>query len=396
MPRLSVGCSRADPDSSPRRSRPASRLVTTLRARTATQSEVKGTVAVRPHRTTRLAAPPRLLLTGATGGLVVLASAGIALLVLTATSAVTPPGSGTLPPLGGRTTGAGVVVVPTPAQQAAAPRAQAPEAAARAVALFLQGPRLQPSTLTATRTTPPGVAAQPLVLGSTAPAPGPAAVRVTRPAAVSAAVSAAAPSVAPVAAVRRGTAPALDPSTASLELLRAALRWSDSTVKASGAGQNGSQDLPGQLVQLLSADALQLVGQAGESDAAQSRPRAAAVPRAVTAASVPSAAVPSVAKAETAARKALTQLQQRAVQEWSKAQHDQAGKSRRAARPVRVAGRQQAQPTGQVQSARRAEQADKNADNSRQRRATSEHSREHADSRQGDRQHDASRGHSGD
>jgi hypothetical protein len=73
--------------------------------------------------TTTLAGPSRLVLAAATGGLVALASAGTALLVLTGTSSVTPSQS-IVPPLPARGPLAhapGVVVVPSPAATGASP-----------------------------------------------------------------------------------------------------------------------------------------------------------------------------------------------------------------------------------------------------------------------------------
>ena len=64
-------------------------------------------------------ASPRVVMAAATGGLVALASAGTALLVLTGTSAVAPPTSA-VPPLPAErpaSAAPGVVVVPSPAQR---------------------------------------------------------------------------------------------------------------------------------------------------------------------------------------------------------------------------------------------------------------------------------------
>jgi hypothetical protein len=215
----------------------------------------------RPGRTATLAAPPRLLLTGATGGLVALASAGVVLLVATATASVTPPAGGALPPLGARTPWAGAgVVVPTPTQAPATPRQPGPAAYAGAAAIVLQGPQLKPPV----RRTVPLTSVQPAALRSAGPAVPPPAD--ARPVVV------AAPS--PVA-----SPPAFD------ALLRAALRWSDPHATAASSGADLDDDAEDDenssapSVQLLTAGRLHLVGQpAGPPAAAQAHRRGSAGP----------------------------------------------------------------------------------------------------------------------
>lgn len=198
----------------------------------------------RPGRTATLAAPPRLLLTGATGGLVALASAGVVLLVATATASVTPPAAGALPPLAARTPWAGAgVVVPTPTQAPATRRQPGPAAVAGAAAIFLQGPRLQAPV----RRTVPLTSVQPAALRSAGPAVPPPAD--ARPLVVAAPAPVASPLV----------------SDAPLALLRAALRWSDPQATAPGSGAGVDEDAEdaenssAPLVQLLTAGRLQIV-----------------------------------------------------------------------------------------------------------------------------------------
>jgi hypothetical protein len=222
---------------------------------------MRGAAVRRPGRTATLAAPPRLLLTGATGGLVALASAGVVLLVATATASVTPPAAGALPPLAARTPWAGAgVVVPTPTQAPATRRQPGPAAVAGAAAIFLQGPRLQAPV----RRMVPLTSVQPAALRSAGPAVPPPAD--ARPLVVAAPAPVASPLV----------------SDAPLALLRAALRWSDPQATAPGSGADVDEDAEDDenssapLVQLLTAGRLQIVEPA-EPPAARPDRRGSAV-----------------------------------------------------------------------------------------------------------------------